>query len=202
MERILVARYASLILPDPLAAMPTRDYLKYIPKFIGEGDFTAEEHLEDFYSYAKNINIEQEDVWTRLFVQSLDGQARKWFKELPVGLVASIEALDDIFLKHWGERRDHPYYITEFINLKRENGESVSNFSKRLNNMHSKIPTEIKPTGTSTMITYANAFNFDFCLLLREMRYTSLSLMQDATLEVESNTLASQKVKGKVDRRK
>ena len=79
MERILVARYAPLVLPNPLAAMPTGDYLKYMPKFTGEGDFTAEEHLEDFYSYAENINIEQEDVWTRAFVQSLNGQARKWF---------------------------------------------------------------------------------------------------------------------------
>ena len=76
MERILVARYAPLILPNPLAAMPTGDYLKYMPKFTGEGDFIVEEHLEAFYSYAKNINIEQEDVWTRVFVQSLDGKAR------------------------------------------------------------------------------------------------------------------------------
>ena len=112
MERILVARYAPLILPNPLSTMPTRDYLKYMSKFTGEGDFTAEEHLEDFYSYDENINIEQEDVWTRVFVQSLDGQARKWFKELPVGSVASIEALDYVFLKHWGERGDHLYYIT------------------------------------------------------------------------------------------
>ena len=95
MKRILVARYAPLILPNPLAAMPIGDYLKYMPKFTGEGDFTTEEHLEDFYSYAENINIEQEDVWTRVFVQSLDGQARKWFKELPAGSVAGIEALDD-----------------------------------------------------------------------------------------------------------
>ena len=110
-------------------------------------------------------------------MQSLDGQARKWFKELPAGSVVGIEALDDVFLKHWGERRDHLYYITEFSNLRRENGESVSNFTKRFNNMYSKIPTEIKPTGTSTMITYSNAFDSDFCLLLRERRTTSLSLM-------------------------
>ena len=100
MERILVARYAPLIFPNPLAAMPTRDYLKYMPKFTGEGDFIAEEHLKVFYSYVENINIEQGDVWTRVFVQSLDGQDRKWFKELPVGLVAGIEALHDVFLKH------------------------------------------------------------------------------------------------------
>jgi hypothetical protein len=30
----------------------------------------------------------------------LDGHARKWFKELPVGSIAGIEELDDIFLKH------------------------------------------------------------------------------------------------------
>ena len=88
-----------------------------------------------------------------------------------------IEALDDIFLKHWGERRDHLYYITEFSNLKRENGESVSNFTKRFNNMYSKIPTEIKPTDTSARITYANSFDSEFCLIIKERRYVSLSLM-------------------------
>ena len=46
----------------------------------------------------KNINIEQEDVWTRVFVQSLDGHARKWFKELTTGSVAGIESLDDVLL--------------------------------------------------------------------------------------------------------
>ena len=129
-------------------------------------------------------------------MQSLDGHPRKWFKELSIGSVAGIEALDDVFLKHWGERRDHLYYIIEFNNLKRENGESVSNFTKRFNNMYNKIPTEIKPIGTSAMMNYVNAFDFDFRLL------PALSLMQDAALEVESNILESQKVKGKVDRRK
>ena len=68
--------------------------------------------------------------------------------------------------------------------------------------MYSKIPTEIKPTDTSTRITYANFFDSDFYLLLRERRSTSLSLMQDVSLEVESNIVASQNVKGKIDRKK
>ena len=38
--------------------------------------------------------------------------------------------------------------------------------------------------------------------LLRERRSASLSLMQDAALEVESNIVASKKVKGKIDRKK
>lgn len=52
-----------------------------------------------------------------------------------------------------------------FGNLKKENGESVSDFTKRFNRMYSKIPAEIKPTNTSAKITYANSFDSEFCLL-------------------------------------
>jgi hypothetical protein len=79
MEQILANRYAPLILPNPLSSMPTGDYQKYMPKFTGAGEYTAEEHIEAFYAYAENINISEEDVWTRVFIQSFDGQARKWF---------------------------------------------------------------------------------------------------------------------------
>lgn len=182
--------------------MPTGDYQKYIPNFTGEGDVTDEEHIEAFCSYAENLNIEDADIWTRVFVQSLDGHARKWFKELLVGSVAGIEELDEIFLKHWGGRRYILYYITKFGNLKKENGESISDFTKRFNRTYSKIPVEIKPTDTYAKITYANSFDFEFCLFLRERRSATLSLVQDVALEVESNILVAHKLKGNVDRRK
>jgi transcriptional regulator NrdR family protein len=66
--------------------------------------------------------------------------------------------------------------------------------------MYNKIPTEIKPTKTSAKITYASAFEPEFYLLLRERRSTSLSHMKDATLEVESNVLVDDKLRGKYDR--
>lgn len=136
-------------------------------------------------------------------MQSLDGHARKCFKDLLAGTIDGIEQLDDAFLKHWGgDRRDFLYYITEFGNLRKENNESVSDFTKRFNIMCSKIPAEIKPSDTSAKITYASAFDPDFCLLLREMRSATLSLMQDAALEVETNILAARKLKGSNDRRK
>jgi hypothetical protein len=77
MDAIVAARYAPLVLPQPMNSLPVGDYLKYMPKFTGEEDITAEEHLVAFYSYADNLNIENEDVWMRVFVQSLDGEAHK-----------------------------------------------------------------------------------------------------------------------------
>jgi hypothetical protein len=99
MDAIVATRYAPLILPQPLNPLPTGDYLKYMPKFSGEGDATVEEHLAAFYSYADNLNIENEDIWMRVFVQSLDGEVRKWFRGLATGSIAGIEALDNAFVR-------------------------------------------------------------------------------------------------------
>jgi hypothetical protein len=68
--------------------------------------------------------------------------------------------------------------------------------------MYNKIPTGIKPLDTSAKITYANSFDLELCLLLRERRSPTLYLMQDFSVEVESNILASHKLKGNTDRRK
>ena len=112
MAEILAARYAPLVLPQPMNALPVGDYLKYMPKFTWEEDITAKEHLSSFYSYADNLNIENEDAWMRSFVQSLDGEARKWFRGLIPGSITEIETLDDAFLRHWGDKNDFLYYIT------------------------------------------------------------------------------------------
>jgi len=52
------------------------------------------------------------------------------------------------------------------------------------------------------MITYANAFDSQFCLLLIERRCASLADMQDANFEVESNIIAVERLGGDADRRR
>ena len=202
MERIVAARYAPLVLTHPLSPLLNGDHQKYMPKYTGEEDTTAEEHLAAFYSYADNQNIEAEDVWMRVFVQSLDREARKWFRGLPAASILDIDALDEAFLKHWGDKKDFLYYVTEFGNLKRKNGESVSDFSKRFNKMYSRIPDEVKPSETLAKITYANAFDGDFRFALRERKSATLASMQDAALEVESNGLARDMLNGTAERKK
>jgi len=135
-------------------------------------------------------------------VQSLDGEVRKWFCGLLPDSIAGIEALDEAFLKQWGDRKDYLYYITKFGNLRRKNGESMSDFTKRFIKMYNKILDEIKPTETSAEITFANAFDVEFSLLLRERRSTTLLSMQELALKVESNILTSEKLKTKSDREK
>jgi hypothetical protein len=144
--------------------------------------------------------VEHADVWMRLFLQSLDGEARKWFRILPPNSIVDIDALDDTFLRHSRDKKYYLYYITVFGALKIKQGESIFDFTKRFNKMYSKIPDEIKPTETSAKITFSNAFDAEFSLLLRERRYATLSLMQEETIEVESNILEVEKLKSRGDR--
>jgi hypothetical protein len=141
--------------------------MKYLTIYNGEGDVTAEEHLVSFYIFEDNFNIDYADVWMRLFVQSLDGEVRKWFLGLPPASIVDIDVLEQYFINKWGDRRDYLYYITEFGALKRQNGEFISDFTKGFNKMYGRILNEIKLIESYAKITYENAFDEELSLLLR-----------------------------------
>jgi hypothetical protein len=61
MDAIVVARYALLILPQVLYDFPPNDYMKYLIRFNGEGEVIVEDHLNYFYSFADNFNVEHVD---------------------------------------------------------------------------------------------------------------------------------------------
>ena len=88
-------------------------------------------------------------------------------------------------MRQWGDTKYYLYYITEFGALKRNQGETFIDFTKRFNKMHSKIPAEIKPAKTSAKLTYVNYFDAAFSLLRRERRVNTLVNMQEASIEVE-----------------
>ena len=140
----LLNKYATLALPQVLYDM-LQDYLKLLPWFSGEDSTSAQRHIENFCTFAENVNVEHLDVVLRLFVQSLDGEARKWFKSLADNTVTSWEEMEILFTLKWGEKRDHRYVPTKFNPLKKRHNEDVIEFLKRFNKLYNNIPAKIKP---------------------------------------------------------
>jgi len=64
------ARYAALVLPTNMANF-LDGYVKHLPRFSGEIGTSIEDHVSSFLDFADNMNIEQEDVYMRLFVEYL-----------------------------------------------------------------------------------------------------------------------------------
>jgi hypothetical protein len=72
-------------------------------------------------------------------------------------------------------------------------------FTQIFNKLYNKIPAEVKSSQPSAKVTYAGAFDPDFALLLRERRSLDLPKMQDDAVEIESNMMASRKLKAKTE---
>jgi len=174
----VAVRYAPLVLPVTLHDLP-ENYIKNLPKFIGEGDLTATEHIKFFDQFVDILGLEHEYVYSRLFVQTFEGHVRTWFRSLPTRSILSYDALEDAILRQWGERKDHLYYLTEFESLKKKNSKTVMEFIQRFNKLYNKILAEVKPSQLVAKVTFAGAFKPDFAFLLRERRGATLTRMQD-----------------------
>jgi hypothetical protein len=194
----VAAKYAPLVLPVPLHDLP-ENYMKNLPKFIGEGDLTTTEHINLFNQLADILGLQHEDVYSHLFVQTFEGQVRTWFQNLPPGSILSYDALEDLFIKQWGERKDHLYYLIEFGTLRKKGFETVMEFIQRFNKLYNKIPVEVKPSQPAAKVTFTGDFEPDFSLLLRERRGADLTQIQDDTVEIKSNMMASGKLKTKIE---
>ena len=88
--------------------------MKHLPRYNGESGSSAEDHLQAFLDFADNMNIEQENVYTRLFVQYLEGNVRTWFRQLPANYIRSWEELTNVLKNQWGMKKDALYFLTEF----------------------------------------------------------------------------------------
>jgi hypothetical protein len=123
----VTARYTPLVLPVVFHDLP-KNYMKNLPKFIGEGDLTTKKHIAFFDQFDDILGIEHDDVYMRLLIQTFEGQVITWFIGLPVGSIRSYNDLEISFLRQWGEKKYHLYYLTEFEALRNKTYESILEF--------------------------------------------------------------------------
>jgi hypothetical protein len=194
----VVARYSPLVLPVVLHDLP-KNYMKRLPKFTREGNLTATKHIAFFDQFIDILGVENEDVYTRMLVQTFEGEVRNWFRGLPVGSIPSYNDLETSFIRQWGEKKDHIYYLTEFGALKNKTPESILEFIQIFNKLYHNILVEVKPSHPAEKVTFTGAFDSDFTLLLRERISTNLAGMQDDAIKIESNTMEFDKLKTKVE---
>lgn len=121
---IVQARYVSVLLPANLGNFPD-NYLKRLPRFNGEAGPSAKYHVSAFLDFVYNMNIEDENVYMRLFVQSLEGNVRIWFRQIRVDAIRKWNEVITIFKNQWGVKKYHVYFLTEIEELKRNPGEQV-----------------------------------------------------------------------------
>ena len=131
----------------------------------------------------------------RLFSQSFYGEVKKWFRGLPARSIHDFQEFETAFLRKWERKKNSLHLLTQYNNLKRGPNESVQDLSTRFKRNYDAIPTDVKPPPGAAKLHYVDAFSSEFTMLLREIRYVSLTDMMDDAIEVEVNLIASNKTK-------
>ena len=120
----MVAWYAPLVLPQPLAPLKN-DYQSKIPHFTGVETSTAQQHVDRISDAFEYMEIEDETIRMRMFAQSIGGEPKKWFKSLTPNIIHNLSELYQTFINKWEIRKNPIQILSEYNNLKRENGENV-----------------------------------------------------------------------------
>ena len=122
-------RCIPLKFPSILHDFPLKHY-KYLPRSNGELDGkSAEKRNHVFEHFIENFEIEHDDVSMRAFSQSLQGDAKSWFKHLQPHSISSWDELREAFHRFWGERKSWDLLLSEFYAMRRMKDETISNFS-------------------------------------------------------------------------
>jgi len=146
------------------------------------------------------MNIEEENVYMRLFVQSVEGNFRVWYRQLAANSIRNWNELISIFKNQWGVKKDAIYFLAEFEELNRNPREPVAKFIERFNKLYHKIPVDCKPPVADAKVRFSKAFDDDFAVMLRERVSNTLQDMQTNSIEVEANRSASGKIKAKEEK--
>ena len=132
-------RYSPLKIPSILPDFPLKHY-KYLPRFDGELDGKlAEKHIQVFENFIEIFEIKHDDVSMRAFSQSLQGDAKAWFKHLQPQSISSWDELRESFCRFWGERKSWNLLLSYFYSMRRMKDEIISNFNRRFASIYFKL---------------------------------------------------------------
>jgi hypothetical protein len=185
---IMAVGYAPLVLVAPLHDMP-QDYQTILPQFDGTGPLNAQQHVDKMNDYFDLQEVDEADVQMRLFAQSLTGDVKKWYKGLCVASVVDLTMFQIIFLDRWEVKKNPLQILSEYENIRRNQGETVQDYCTRFKNVYNVIPTDIKPPQGFSLIKFPDGFDADMSYQLRERNSTTLEDMRKSTISVEANLL-------------
>ena len=185
-------RYAPLQLPANPGAMP-QDCQTKITNFDGTNAYIALQHIKKMQDYFESYEIDDDSVRMKIFVQSLTGDVRTWFRALPATSIANPEALYQSFINIWEKRKDPLHILAEYDTIKIGPQVTVLDYCARFNNVYNAIPQNLRPPPDLALYKFLDGFDPDMAYQLKERAPNSLAEMQNLAVTVEANLIAKRK---------
>ena len=100
------------------------------------------DRMEDSFDY---MEIDDDTFKMIIFSQSLGSDVKKWFKSLPPNSIQDLPTLYHTFINKWEVKANPRQLLAEYMNLKRNIGESVHDYTMIFNSIYNALPPHMKP---------------------------------------------------------
>jgi hypothetical protein len=71
-----------------------------LPRFYEGEDDNPFEHVHEFHALMQQLDIHHEDILMKMFMYSLEGDARQWYRTLHASSISSLKDFHDVFYSH------------------------------------------------------------------------------------------------------
>jgi len=140
--------------------------------------------------YFENYEIDDDSVRMRIFVQSLTGNVRTWFRSLGANSITTLDELYQSFTNRWEKKKDPLHILAEYDTIKRGPQETILEYCARFNNVYNAIPQNLRPPPDLALYKFPDGFDPDMAYQLKERAPQILADMQNVAVSVEANLIA------------
>ena len=134
-----------------------------------------------------DYEINHEDVHMKLFLQTLDGDARDWFSFLLVCAISYWGELHSTFMEKFGERVSIFDCYRKCLKIHIESDELVPQFNIKLTKVLNEIYESYRPNDQMCLAIHFNAFDKKMNYLLKDKEPRTLYQALMTSMDFENN---------------
>jgi hypothetical protein len=167
--------------------MPPR-YELFLPRFAGSDEDCPKSHMRRFWKFFQHFPVsdEAEDLVMKLFSASLDGEARRWYDDLPAASIDSMEHFEKVFLARWTmEMEDIQSLLKELEDVKQAESEIVRDYCARFRKSLYQIPHGCRPEDKYLVYLYTNGLQVHLSFLLNKKKPKTLPEAHKMAMQIE-----------------
>lgn len=173
-------------IPSFLNKIPN-EIKKYLSKFNRNQCPSARKHVQAFSDLMYDFDVCHEDLWMRLFVQTLEGDEREWFSFLPIASFSSWDELISCFIDYFDGLVDVKLMLDRLMEIQIEEDELIQRFNSRFIRTLMDIPEDFRPHDQICLVIYLSAFDQKMGFLLRDKQPLSLHQAFEIAMDIECN---------------
>jgi hypothetical protein len=176
-------------IPGYLRKIPPR-YEDFLPRFAGTDEECPKSHMRRFWKFFQHFPVSDEAKYLvmKLFSTSLDGEARRWYDNLPAASINSMEIFEEVFLAKWTMKmEDVQSLLKEIEGIKQKESDIVRAFYARFQKVLYQIPPSHRPEEKYLVYLYTNGLQGHLSFLLNKKKLETFPEAHDMAIQIEKS---------------